>query len=261
MSRHYFTASEEKYLKNNFSKVSSKQIALQLGCSKSKVLDYFKRNNFKMSQDQVNSLRNHGNTGRTTFTPKMDAFLIENYLKMPVKPLGKEIGKSGTGVMIRLRQLGLKIPKEIRESRKKIGQRKPGQVPGNKGKKMTDYLTPEKIENVKKNQFKKGHKPHNTAKANGEIRIRKDSLSGISYKYIRVALGEWELLSRVTWQQHRGEIPPLHVIRFKNSDSLDCRLENLECISMAKNLNLNWHQYPLTLRKVIRLTRKIEKEL
>lgn len=261
MKRHPFTPSEEKYMRENFGEISSREMARKLECSRSKVQNFFKRNNMKMSFAQKEKLRAKGLTGKTTFTPAMDKFLKENYLTIPVKPLGEQIGKSYCGVMTRLRQLGLKIPEEIRAKRKTIGQRKPGDVPANKGKKIEDFMTPEQVAVFKKNQFQKGQKPHNTASGDGAISLRKDTATGITYKYIRVKMGEWELYSRFLWQKHRGPIPKNHVIRFKNGNSLDCRIENLECVSMAKNLELNWHIYPESLKKVIKLTHKIQKQL
>lgn len=55
--------------------------------------------------------------GITTFTIEMDEFLKENYLKMPLKTMGKSIGKSDVGVRKRLSQLGLIIPPELIQKR------------------------------------------------------------------------------------------------------------------------------------------------
>ncbi len=180
---------------------------------------------------------------------------------MPMKTLGKQIGKSYCGVMIRMKQLGLEIPQEIIEQRKKQSQFRAGQESWNKGLKQEAYMTPENIEKTKKTRFKKGNQPHNTAKKNGVIRLRKDTKTGISYKYIRVSLGEWELYQRYVWQKANGPIPEGYCIRFKDSDSQNCELENLELISRAENLQLNWHNYPENLKKAIKLTNKIQKEL
>lgn len=88
-----------------------------------------------------------------------------------------------------------------------------------------------------KSEFKKGSLPGNTL-YDGAIVIRKDTPKK-SYKYIRVALGKWELLQRKVWIEHFGEIPQKHIVTFKDGDTLNCDISNLELISMAENLRRN----------------------
>lgn len=257
----FLTAEHKKYIQENRLKISSVKMAEHLGCSRSVVQKYMRNNGLTVPKEISNKFRAEANGGRTTFTAEMDAFLIKNYLKIPVKPLGEMIGKSGTGVNVRLRQLGLEIPKEIREERKKIGQLKTGCVPPNKGKKQHEYMSPEAIARTAKTRFKKGHKPHNTAEEDGVISIRKDSDTNIPYKYIRVSVGNWQLYQRYVWEKANGPIPEDHCIRFKDGNALNCRLENLELINRAENLNRNWHNYPKPLKRAIKLTNKIKKQL
>ncbi|MFQ5631441.1 MAG: HNH endonuclease signature motif containing protein, partial [bacterium] len=107
---------------------------------------------------------------------------------------------------------------------------KKDQTPWNKGMKGV-HLSPA-------TEFKKGNLPHNT-KHDGAITIREHNRTGILYKYIRVALGEWELLHRHVWAQHHGPVPDSHIVGFKNGDTLDCRIENLYCMSKADNARRN----------------------
>lgn len=191
---------------------------------------------------------------RTTFTPEMDAIIKANYLEIPVKRLGRMIGKSYTGISGRLKQLGLVIPREIIEERKKMGRIKKGDPSFNKGKKQKDYMSAEAIERTKKTRFQKGNKPHNTAKNNGAISIRPDTKSGIAYKYIRVSLGVWELYHRVVWEQNNGEIPENHVIAFKDGDSMNCNIKNLELLTMRENMLRNsLVRFPEPVRKTQKL--------
>jgi hypothetical protein len=111
------------------------------------------------------------------------------------------------------------------------GQFKTGMIPWNKGRKGLCTLGGDK-------KFKPGHQPHNT-RSDGEISIRRDTKSGISYKYIRIRKSKWALLHRITWELHHGKIPCGHVLRFLDGDTMNCDISNLECLSMSDNMNRN----------------------
>ncbi len=89
-----------------------------------------------------------------------------------------------------------------------------------------------------KSEFKKGQLPANTL-YDGAISIRKDTKSGRSYKYVRVAKAKWELLHRQVWISAKGRIPPKHVVAFVDGNTLNCALENLELITCGENLRRN----------------------
>lgn len=106
---------------------------------------------------------------------------------------------------------------------------KKGHIPANKGKRMP----PEVYEVAKKSFFKPGNLPVNT-KYDGYISKRKDK-TGRVYLYIRVSLGKFELLHRNMWEAENGKIPPGHVITFKDGNSQNCTIDNLEMITMYEN--------------------------
>jgi hypothetical protein len=110
---------------------------------------------------------------------------------------------------------------------------KKGHVPANKGKKMQKEV----YEKAKPTMFTAGHKPHNT-KRKGDISIRIKK-SGRPYKYIKISDGHWELLHRHLWKKQHGSIPRKHVLIFKDGDSLNCSLDNLQLITMAENMQRN----------------------
>lgn len=91
-------------------------------------------------------------------------------------------------------------------------------------------------------EFKKGNMPANTLH-DGAITTRKDRDSKTAqlrrYKYIRVALGKWELYQRYVWEQHFGPIPERHIVRFKDGNTLNCDIGNLELITMSENARGN----------------------
>lgn len=85
-------------------------------------------------------------------------------------------------------------------------------------------------------RFKKGNLPHNT-KHDGAIRIQPDK-SGRNYKYIRIGKANWIPLHRYIWTQVYGD-PGTNVIRFKDGDTMNCSIENLDMISRGENARLN----------------------
>ncbi|MBS4059686.1 MAG: HNH endonuclease [Bacteroidetes bacterium] len=132
---------------------------------------------------------------------------------------------------------------------------KKGNVPANKGKKMS----PEVKQKCSKTFFKPGQVPPNT-KYDGYISVRKDS-GGRYYAHIRVN-GKFELLHRQLWMQHNGPIPEGLIVAFKNGDQSDIRIDNLELITRQENvLRNNIHNYPKDLKEAIIALNKLKKTI
>lgn len=133
---------------------------------------------------------------------------------------------------------------------------KKGSIPANKGKKMSAEV----YKKIKATMFKKGHVPHNT-KYNGYLSIRKNS-DGITYIYIRVAKGKFELLHRVLWEKTNGKIPEGYNVIFKDGNQANVCIENLELVSnsdlMLKNSIQN---YPDDIKLSIRALQKLKKSI
>lgn len=128
---------------------------------------------------------------------------------------------------------------------------KKGHISWNKGKKgvMTGGI---------ETQFKKGHLPKNT-KYNGCITIRQ-SKNGRKYKWIRIARTKWIMLHVKIWSDSHGAVPRGKIVVFKNGDTMDLRVENLELISLAENIRRNSIQrYPEELRKSMRMLGKLKR--
>lgn len=136
---------------------------------------------------------------------------------------------------------------------------KKGDVPFNKGQKMPDEVKAKVLNTT----FKKGNKPHNTYSGNGVIVTRVDKTKR-PYQYIKIGDSNWQLLHRVLWKQHHGLIPKGMIIAFKDGNSMNCIIENLEMITMAENAIRNkskFEQYPTELKQVIRIKNKITKKI
>ncbi|NII81698.1 MULTISPECIES: hypothetical protein [unclassified Pedobacter] len=125
------------------------------------------------------------------FTPEEDKYLRDNYLSIPAKRMSKNLGRSESSARQRMALLGIVVPVHITEKFKLESRIKPGNIPPNKGKKQTDYMSAEAIERTKATRFNKGNEPHNT-KHDGYERISKDG-----YVQIRVTKGKFRLKHRV----------------------------------------------------------------
>lgn len=176
------------------------------------------------------------------FTPEEDKVIRDNYLKMPIAMLEKNMGRPKGSVRQRLVILGLKVPahlvkKFVNGSRLKRGNESP-----TKGKKMEDYLSPEKVARVRGAQFKTGNLPYNTLH-DGCLSIRKDS-RGVYYEHIRIGLGKWIHHHRYLWEQANGPIPKGMVVSFIDGNQQNCELDNLELLSrkdmMLRNSAVIW---------------------
>lgn len=191
------------------------------------------------------------------WTPEEDAILVEVYETTRTKDIMPLLpNRTYGGIANRATHLGLKKPVEqiakmAREAyerdpdKYKKGQYKKGDKPWNAGMKglmLNDGST----------CFKKGHEPHNTRK-DGDISIRVSK--GRAYKWIRVAKSNWVLLHRLVWEQFNGPIPSGYNVVFKDGDTMNCQISNLELVSDADNMVRNsLHNYPKDLADVIRLT-------
>lgn len=196
----------------------------------------------------------------TPFTPAQEQQIKKEYLQKPVKRLAKELGTTHGRIMRFLNKHQLVIPKHIVEQRKKANQKKPGNIPFNKGKKQTEYMSAEAIEKSKRTRFKKGQLPHNT-KHNGAIVTRKDN-NGIYYQYIRIKKGVWELLHRHVWQCENGPIPNNKIVVFKDGNQNNVELNNLELISKNENMLRNSkHHFPEEIIPTMALISELNNQL
>lgn len=135
-----------------------------------------------------------------------------------------------------------------------------GHVPANKGKRMETWLSAEQIAKIKQTSFKKGQLPHNTLH-DGAIRVRIEK-TGRPYKWIRLSAGHWDLLHRVVYKQHFGKIPARALVTFKDGNSLNCQINNLQLIDLRTNMVRNTiHRYPTEVKAVIKAVSKLKKTI
>lgn len=195
---------------------------------------------------------------------RQDKILEILYPYIPARVLGDYLGLTVTQVYNRTYKRGIKKDPKVKKAsnRAKVLEAgyatrfEKGHEPFNKGKKCPNLL----LTNAAKTMFKPGQKPHNT-KADNAITIRKDT-GGRKYYYSKIKDGLWVLTHRLMWEQANGPIPPKHIVRFIDGNTMNLELCNLECIPMAENANRNTiHRFPDDLKKVIRLKAKLNKHI
>lgn len=199
------------------------------------------------------------------FTPKEDKFLWNNYMAIPAKRMAKMLNRCEGTARQRMKKLGITVPPEIIEKFKQGSYIKKGNVPLNKGKKLTDYVSQESIERMKGTQFKKGQLPQNT-KTDLSISIRTDN-RGVRNKFIRISLSKWIPLHRYNWEKENGKIPAKQKLIFKDGNTMNCEIDNLELLTSAELMRRNsfHNNYPKEICLAIQLqgvlNRQINKHL
>jgi hypothetical protein len=111
----------------------------------------------------------------------------------------------------------------------------------------------------KATQFKKGNEPVNT-KHNGAISIREDE--GRQCQFIRISKAKWRPLHNHLWESVNGPIPKGKIVVFKDKNTMNCVIENLEIIDRAENMRRNTIQrFPAEIKSAIRTISKLKKSI
>ncbi len=194
------------------------------------------------------------------FTEKEDKLLKKLYAIKPGSHIAKLLGRTPSTVRQRLKKLGLNVPPEKLQEFKNISLFKKGRISPNKGKKIEEFMSAEAIKKLEPKRFKKGQVPHNIAAADGTITIR--TFRGIKYKYIRLNVCKWVQLHRHIWEQHNGLIPPMHNVIFKDSNTMNCVIENLGLLSNAELMKRNSiHNLPPELKEIINIGKSLNNKI
>lgn len=170
------------------------------------------------------------------WTEAEDKLLIDNYSSKNYDFFKTELNRTKDSIKNRAKRLtdiGF-ISKEDRIKKSVDSRFRKGHVPENKGVKG-EYSA-----GSEKGWFPKGHKPANTL-YDGAVTIRHGHKKrGASpYLFIRISERKWELLHRYNWMKAYRKIPEGYIVSFKNGDTLNCNIENLELISRKQNVRRN----------------------
>lgn len=193
---------------------------------------------------------------RRYWTPEEVKLLKEKYETTRTSEIAAELGRPLRTVYAKAYAYGLNKCKSLVQemSRQnyynnpekfKVGHFTKGSEPWNKG---TKGLT-----SANKTSFAKGNKPHNTKKV-GDISIRQDT-TGRFYKYRKIKDAHWELEQRMVWEEHNGAIPEGMVVAFKDNDTMNTSIDNLELLTRDQLMDRNTiHNYPIGIVEAARLT-------
>lgn len=207
---------------------------------------------------------------RKKWTPEEIEYLIKLYPDTKTETLAKHLNRPLSGVYGKAKSLNIgkseAFKASVESGRLQNGTTlgsanffKPGHPSFNKGKKMEEYLSADKIERFKANSFKKGNVPHNT-KSDGAVTVR--NYKGRNYHLYRVGKNDWKFLHVVIWEKQNGTVPHGHVITFKDGNTAHLDINNLQCISLKENMLKNTiHNLPPEIKELIIITTRINRKI
>lgn len=103
---------------------------------------------------------------------------------------------------------------------------KKGRQAKNKGKKQTEFMTPEQIAKTKATRFTKGHRPANFKGKGAMRRSKKDNY----WLYKPTDESKFVAYHRYIWEKNVGKIPKGHRVVFLDGNVNNCQLKNLICV-------------------------------
>ena len=229
------TPEQEEYLRNNsegrmaidLTELFNAKFGLNLTCAQIK--------NWKARNKVVSGLTRveiaNGFKHQKLFTEEQEAFLQANYKGISNKDLHRLL-TTEFAVDVTVNQVKAFKQRNKLDSGLKGTE---GIPPPNRGKRMTEYMTPDAIERTKATRFQKGNKPATWLPVGSERVDAKDGYVLIKTKEPNV----YEHKHRVIWEREHGLIPDGHNVIFLNGDRTDLRLENLALISKATHALIN----------------------
>ena len=248
MKNRGLTEDQKDFIRNNYLKMSSREIGNEIGSSKGMVLRYLRQVGLKAPESRYRKWAVKDR--KRIFTDQELTYIHQNYDKMNTKELAAKLKASSNTIGKLLKTLGYG---DFIRQRTLDSRIKPGTIPPNKGKKMS----PELKKRIAHTFFQKGNQPHNTLKV-GDRRVN-------SYGYMEEKIAEpnkWGFVHRMMWEEANGNVPNGHIIVFKDGDKMNISLENLECISRKENMDRNTiHNYPDAIKENIRLTKKLQRKI
>jgi len=137
----------------------------------------------------------------------------------------KGFPRSAVAALTKGRKIGLRYKGPA------IGRFIQGQVPPNKGRKMS----PEVYEKTKRTMFKPGARPEN------RVPIGHETMRGDGYTYVKIAEKTWKFKHVLIWEAHHGPVPAAHIIVFRDGNPNNFNLDNLECITRKEHVYRNRH--------------------
>jgi hypothetical protein len=128
--------------------------------------------------------------------------------------------------------MGLVIPLELINKRREINMFRGGQIPPNKGRKQTEYMSKEAIESTKATRFKTGQIPKNH-KPIGYERITVDGYTEVKFAEPNV----FKLKHHIAYEYYNNIVlTSKDIIRFRDGNKKNFNAENLIKVDNANHL-------------------------
>lgn len=217
---------------------------------------------------------------RKFWTPAEDEILRQRFPNEPSAVVALALGRSTLATGQRANKMGLHKSAEFLKGPfagrihggftpgAKRNQYPKGHVPANKGVSGRRGWAPGRMA---EGQFKPGCRQGIAAKnwmpvgsvtfIDGYLRIKvREAMPGETYGYGNTKA--WPLMQRHVWEQAHGPVPENHVVVFKDGNTRNCELSNLECLSRADLMKRNTvHNLPKPVAQAIQLLGALKRQI
>lgn len=171
---------------------------------------------------------------RALWTEADDAFLRERYPTCKAEWIARRLHRSVMAVRARARALDVK---KTEEALRRLCGFKRGHRTWIKGLKG---VCPGGAK-VRQHWFRKGERsPAAQAKLLPIGSVRKCPVNKVWMRKVAEVIGDkhasWKRVHVLLWVEHNGPVPKGWIVVFKNRDSDDIRIDNLECVSRADHM-------------------------
>lgn len=110
-------------------------------------------------------------------------------------------------------------------------------------------------------QFAPGTMPHNHVPIGSE-RITRDGIRQRKTHDDGPPQRRWKSVHMILWEDLHGPVPPGHIVVFRDRNTANIEIDNLELITRAENMRRNTiHRYPPELKSTIRQLGKLKKAI
>lgn len=122
------------------------------------------------------------------------------------------------------------------------GRFEKGSTPWTKGKKWSEYMSPEAQERSRQTCYDHAHIPDNVVPV-GTIRKTKDGYLIKKVQERGYQWDRWKLLHRLVYEEHFGPIPDGMIVSFKDLNKENCEPDNLYLLTLGENAQMNKRGY------------------
>jgi hypothetical protein len=225
-----WTPKQEQFLRDNYTNSTQPEMAAALNKSVVAVKGKCKVLKLKLSNTERGKRAAEGRKEKRKDSDiAFDTFVADNYLTMPLKSICRNTGFTISKVYGSLKRQGLKVPDELTKARRGESAFQVDGIPFNKGKKQVEYMSEDAIQNCKKSQFSKGHKPHNAHEIGAEVTVA-------GYTRIKVAEpNKWIFKQILVYESQYGPLQEGLIVVFEDKNTQNFDINNLKAITRAEH--------------------------